>query len=135
MKRSGAVAVAALAAMVLTTSVADAHKRKLDSQVQAVEIGAGVVSTVTYGSIIGWSWNKHSNAYNWGVGAAVTGGCIVLSPMVATAILKRPLTDREVASMTGSCIVPIVGGWLFESIYDSMQPKPVAMSAKRKKKM
>jgi hypothetical protein len=136
MKRSIAIAASAIAAFALTCSTADAHWRHGSKRVRAVEVGAAVVSTVTYGSIIDWSWTKHSNAYNWGALGYVTAGCIVLSPFVATVILNRPVTAREFWSMTGSCVIPFVGGMVAESIYDANNPQPVAMRHDhRRKKM
>jgi hypothetical protein len=135
MNRSIAIIASAVAAVALTCSTADAHWRHGDKRVKAVKVGAGVVSTVTYGSIIGWSWTKHSVGYNWGAFGYVTAGCIVLSPIVATAIMNRPVTPREFWTLTGSCVIPIVGGMIAESIYDANNPQPVAMRHHRKKKM
>lgn len=133
MKRSIAIIASAIAAVALTCSTADAHWRKGDRRVKDVEVGAGIVSTVTYGSIIGWSWTKHSSAYNWGVYGYVTAGCIVLSPIVAGAIMNRPVTAREFWTLTGSCVIPIVGGMIAESIYDANNPQPVAMRHRKKR--
>src|SRR5439155_1055085 len=95
MKRLIALLACAVAAVALTCSSADAHWRKTDRRVVAVEVGAGVVSTVAYGSAIGWTWSKHSSAYNWGASGYGTAGCIVLSPSVASAIMNRPVTPRN----------------------------------------
>jgi hypothetical protein len=39
--------------------------------------------------------------------------------MVATVVLGRPLTQREAHVMIGSCVVPIVGGWLVNEAYEA----------------
>ncbi len=135
MKRIIALLACAVATVALTCSSADAHWRKTDRRVVAVEVGAGVVSTVAYGSAIGWSWTKHSSAYNWGAFGYVTAGCIVLSPIVASAIMNRPVTPREFWTLTGSCVIPIVGGYIAEAIYDANNPQPVHRHYRKKKRM
>lgn len=121
MKRFVAMLAAAVAVFVLTSQSADAHWRhkKVSKPVVATAIGAGVVSTVTYWSILDWSWHKHTNSYKWGAWGATTAGCVALSPIVATALKKAPLTYREAHVLVGSCIVPIVGGWLVNAAYDA----------------
>jgi hypothetical protein len=122
MKRPVAILAAVIAAIAFSCQTADAHGRhhKVDKRVTAVAVGAGVVSTVTYGSLIDWSWTKHSASYRWGAWGATTIGCMVLSPIVAAIVVKdRQLTSREVAVLEGSCIIPIVGGWLMNAAYDA----------------
>jgi hypothetical protein len=46
-------------------------------------------------------------------------GCAAISPMVATAVLKRPLTYREAHILIGSCVIPVVGGWLVNEAYNA----------------
>jgi hypothetical protein len=41
-------------------------------------------------------------------------GCAALSPIVATAVLNRPLTYREAHILIGGCIIPVIGGWLID---------------------
>ena len=41
-----------------------------------------------------------------------------LSALVATAVLKRPLKYREAHILAGSCVIPIVGGWLVNEAYN-----------------
>ena len=48
-----------------------------------------------------------------------TIGCAALSPMVATVLLDRPLTQREAGVLVGSCVIPIIGGWLVNAAYDA----------------
>ncbi len=47
-----------------------------------------------------------------------TIGCAAASPIVATAVLKRPLTYREAHILIGSCVIPIIGGWLVNEAYN-----------------
>ena len=37
--------------------------------------------------------------------------------MVGTLVLNRPLTYREAHTLIGSCVIPIVGGWLVDQAY------------------
>ncbi len=46
-------------------------------------------------------------------------GCAALSPIVATAVLNRPLTYREAHILIGGRIIPIVGGWLTDQAYEN----------------
>ncbi len=41
-----------------------------------------------------------------------TIGCMAVAPIVGTVVLNRPLTLREGQVLAGSCVVPIIGGWL-----------------------
>jgi hypothetical protein len=111
MHRKLAIALAALAAFALTVHGADARKRHVDPRIDAVNTGVGAAWTGAYFAIDGVS-----------VAAAVVGttfGCMVTSPMVATAVLNRPLTYREAHVMIGSCLIPFIGGWLVNEAYDS----------------
>ncbi|MGI8525329.1 MAG: hypothetical protein ACR2K5_03995 [Pseudolabrys sp.] len=135
MRRSLALVAAIVAAVALTCSTADAHWRKGDPRLRSVELGASIASTATYFSLVGFH-HRHSAAYGWGVFGAVTGGCVVLSPIVATMVVNRPLTQREAHVLIGSCIVPVIGGWLVEQAYDAhpnWEPQPVAVRHHRKK--
>jgi len=133
MKRTVAIVASAIAALALSCSAASAHGTK--KKVRAVEVGMGVASTVAYGSIIGWSWTKHSSRFNWGAYGYVTAGCVVLSPIVASVVLQRQVTAREFWSMTGSCVIPIVGAYVAEAIYDANNPPPRHHRHHKKKMM
>ena len=39
--------------------------------------------------------------------------------MVGTVVLNRPLTQREGHILIGSCIIPLVGGWLVNEAYNA----------------
>jgi len=139
-----ALTSAFVATLVLTCQPAEAflRHRKVDPRVADVSLGVGIASTLAYWTGLDWSWNKHSSGYKWGVWGATTAGCIVLSPMVAAAFIReRELTFREVWVMEGSCVIPIIGGWLVNAALDgnpSWDPDlAVAASkaaAKKKKK-
>jgi hypothetical protein len=89
---------------------------KVDPRVRTVSFGAGIASTAAYLSIP----NHRHLTVNWGPWAATTVGCMVLAPMVAAAFVpERELTSREVMVMEGSCIVPFIGGWLVNAMYDA----------------
>src|SRR3954467_15910710 len=122
MPRFLAVIFAFAAAVALSCQPADAfwqRHKKVSPPVQATVVGAGIASTVNYWSLLDWSWNKKSSGYRWGAAGAVTFGCMVLSPMVASALKHDQLTLREVYVLEGSCIVPIIGGWLMNSWFDA----------------
>jgi|SRR5450631_1172352 hypothetical protein len=122
MNRKIAIFAAAIAAFAFTCQSADAHWRKHhDKRLTAVAIGVGAASTAAYLSINNWrlnGWNA-SGITAFGALAATTGGCIAVSPMVATLVVGRTLTVREVHVLTGSCLIPIVGGWLVNAAYDA----------------
>ncbi len=139
MKRTFALAAAVVAAFAFTVQDADAgSRRKVDKRVAAVAIGAGAASTAAYFAINDWKWNGWSNGSGltrlgaWGV---TTIGCAAVSPMVATVVLKRPLTMREGHVLIGSCVLPIVGGWLVNEAYNNNpQWEPGAKKARYAKK-
>ncbi len=47
-----------------------------------------------------------------------TVGCVAVSPIVATALLGRPLKFCEAHILFGSCLIPIIGGWLVNEAYN-----------------
>jgi hypothetical protein len=111
MYRKFAIAAAVLAAFVLTAPGANAKHKHADKRLGYVSLGVGAAWTA--GTLA---------AKNLSVGAGIgvgTFGCAVTSPMVATAVLNRPLTYREAHVLIGSCIIPVVGGWLVNEAYDS----------------
>lgn len=123
MIRKIAIFAAAIAAFAFTCQGADAHWRKhhVDKRITAVAIGVGAASTASYFAINNWSWNGWNNGSGltrlgaWGL---TTIGCAAVSPMVATAVLNRPLKYREAHVLIGSCVIPIVGGWLVNEAYN-----------------
>jgi hypothetical protein len=128
-----AIAAAAVAAFVLTAPAADAKHRhhRTDKRLGYVSLGVGAA----------WSGGFWA-AKNVSTGAAIgisTLGCAVTSPMVATAVLHRPLTYREAHVLIGSCIIPFVGGWLVNEAYNdgvlwAPDEKPAHRHHRHKKK-
>lgn len=111
MNRIFAVFAATLAALALTMHAAQArpHKR-IDPRLDAASTGVGAASTAGY---FAWVGDTHGAA-----GALTTVGCAAASPIVATAVLNRPLTYREAHILIASCVIPIVGGWLVNEAYN-----------------
>ena len=112
MSRKLAVLIATLAALACTAPAAQArvHKR-IDPRLDAVSLGVGAASTAGYFAWVGDTGGA--------AGALTTMGCAAASPMVATAVLNRPLTYREAHILIGSCVIPIIGGWLVNEAYNN----------------
>jgi hypothetical protein len=123
MYRNVACLVAALVALGLTQGPASAggrhhHDKKVLAATSAV-VGAG--ATAAYFAINDWNWkwdSGRSGLTSAGAIAATTIGCAAVSPMVATAVLNRPLSYREAHVLVASCIIPFVGGWLVNEAYE-----------------
>ena len=142
MTRVFALALSLLVALPLGTQSATAFDGvlaphpKVDRRVARTATAAGVVSTVTFWSLLDWSTSKHSSSYGLGVLGGVTVGCMVLSPMVAAAFVpERHLTTREVFVLQGGCLIPVVGGWLVNAMFDAnphweAHERPVKAAAK-----
>jgi hypothetical protein len=123
MYRKVACLVATLAVLGLAQAPASAGGRHhRDHKVLAVTstvVGAG--ATAAYFAMNDWNWkwdSARSGITSAGAIAATTMGCAVVSPMVATAVLNRPLSYREAHVLLASCIIPFVGGWLVNEAYD-----------------
>ena len=102
---------AVLAAFVFTAQTADAGQRK--------EINPAVSGTAFW---VGAASTGAGLAMHTGNGAAygVTSfGCAIISPMVATVALNRPLKYREAHVLIGSCFIPVIGGWLVNEAYNN----------------
>ena len=110
MVRKLAALVAVIAAISLTLQVAEARTRKpVDRRLDAVGTAAGAPFTAL------WFWGYAPDGAAATIG---TLGCAAASPIVATAVLKRPLTYREAHILIGSCVIPIIGGWLVNEAYN-----------------
>lgn len=142
MKRSFALAAALLAAFVFTTSTAEAGGRnRISKEVKVAAIVTGAAATVTYFSLNAWNWrwdNPHGMTSLAAYGVT-TMGCIAVAPMVATVLAKRPMTMREGHILAGSCVVPIIGGYLVNAAYNNNPQweagdKPVKVKKAKKKK-
>jgi hypothetical protein len=61
--------------------------------------------------------------FNTGAYGLTTVGCLALSPMVAAAWVHntegRPLTSREAMGLGADCVLPFVGGYLINAMYDA----------------
>ncbi|MGE5534742.1 MAG: hypothetical protein ACM3W7_04420 [Acidobacteriota bacterium] len=93
-----------------------------EKKLAAVSLGVGAASTVGTLAINNWHvnhWHNSSGLTEAGAFALKTVGCIALSPIVATIVLDRPLTQREAGELAGSCIIPIIGGWIVGAMYDA----------------
>lgn len=98
------------------------HRDHSEKKLAAVSLGVGIASTVGTLAINNWhlhGWHNSSGLTETGAFVATTIGCVALSPIVATVVLDRPLTQREAGELAGSCIIPIVGGWLVGAMYDA----------------
>jgi hypothetical protein len=133
MKRWFGTLTAALAAMALLCQGAEARDRrhKVDPRIRAVGVGVGAASTVGFLALNDWHWNRNSpnssGFTTFGAYAAATAGCVVLSPMIATAVVRRPLTFREAHVLVAGCIVPFIGPLLVNAAYDAnphWEPRP-----------
>ena len=127
MKRLFGMVTVAVAALALLCQSADAGSRRhrTDPAVRAAAIGVGVASTVGYFAINDWKlgggWDKkRSTGLTSGAAYTLTTiGCVAVAPMVATALARRPLTHREAHVLAGGCIIPIIGGWLVNAVWDA----------------
>lgn len=141
MTRKLAIFAAAIAALAFTAQAADAGgRRHVDGRIKAVAIGVGAASTAAFFALNDWNWKWDSARHGitglgaWGV---TTIGCAAVSPMVATVVLDRPLSNREAGVLIGSCVVPIIGGWLVNEAYNAhpeWEPAPPAQKVVYKKR-
>ncbi|HZT24657.1 MAG TPA: hypothetical protein VFA57_03030 [Pseudolabrys sp.] len=70
---------------------------------------------------VGSAWTGAGLAMSSPIAAVAVGttiGCAVTEPMVASAVLKRPLSYREAHILIGSCLIPFIGGWLVNEAYN-----------------
>jgi hypothetical protein len=121
MTKKSIVFTAAALALALICQAVQAGQRHVDKRIAAVAIGVGAASSAAFFSINHWHWKDWngaalSRAGAWGI---TTVGCAAISPMVATAVLKWPLSQREAGILLGSCVVPIIGGWLVNAAYEA----------------
>lgn len=145
MNRKFAIAAALAAAFAFASQSAQAgehhHHRHVDKRIDAVAIGTGAASTAAFFAINKWKWNGWNNGSGLtrlGAYGVTTIGCAAVSPIVATLVVDRPLTNREAHVLFGSCVIPIIGGLLVEAAYDAhpeWEPGHVAAHHHGKKKM
>ena len=135
------VFAAVMAAFALGTASAQAESPPARNTLRVVGAGVGAGMSAAYFGLNNWNWKWDSaragitSAGAWGL---TTIGCAALSPIVATAVLNRPLTYREAHILIGGCVIPIVGGWLVDQAYENHilwapdEPQPAAMHVKRR---
>ena len=122
MNRKLALFAALVAAFAFTSQGAQAHgHHHIKKKIVVTEVVVGAASTAAFFAINNWKWNWNNSsgltsAAAWG---ATTLGCAAVSPMVATVLLNRPLKTREAHILIGSCIVPIVGGWIVNEVWNA----------------
>lgn len=139
MKRIVALAVALVAALTFSMQTAEAGGRhQVDKRLKVVAVGTGAAATAAYFAINEWHWKWQDGIFpgQWGAIAGTTLGCAAVSTMVGTVVVKRPLTQREGHVLIGSCVVPIIGGYLVNAAYNAnpqWEPQPVVVHKKRKK--
>lgn len=110
MPRNVVLFAAALAACLVAAPAAEAGKRKqIDPTIDAISFWTGVGST-------GIGLGFRSLAAGAGISSV---GCALVSPMAAMIVTQRPLKNREANYMFASCIVPVVGGWLMNEVYNN----------------
>ena len=126
MKKFLLVGAASLAMSGLFGHDAEArYARKTDPRLVPVSIATGAAATATYFAINDWhwKWNRGATRGAWigsaGAYALTTGGCMAVSPMLGTVVLGRPLTAREAHVLMGGCLIPIVGGYIVNAIWDA----------------
>jgi hypothetical protein len=123
MVRMVACVAAAVAALSLSFGPAHAggHRHKDNAALAVAGIGAGAASTAAYFALNDWNWKWDSARQGitaTGAFVVTTVGCAAVSPMIATALLNRPLKYREAHELLAGCVVPVVGPWLVEQAYD-----------------
>jgi hypothetical protein len=126
MKRIFTLAAALLAAGTLTLQTAEAggryhHRQHIDKRLKVVSVATGAAATAGYFALNEWHWKWQDGLFpgQWGAIAATTVGCAAVAPMIGTVVVNRPLTPREGHVMIGSCIVPIIGGYLVNAAYNA----------------
>jgi ribosomal protein L27 len=135
-------AVAAVFALGLQSAHAGPTSPRDRTTLTVVGTGVGLGMTAGYFALNDghWKWDSARHGVT-AAGATVltTFGCMALSPIVATAVLNRPLTYREAHILIGGCIIPIIGGWLVDQAYENHilwapdEAPPVAVRVKHRK--
>ncbi len=129
MNRKFAVVAAALAAFVFMGASAHAGSRGLahalnpfDTPISTAGTVAGAGTTAVYFGINHWNWDWNAAAAGISQAGAMTIttiGCAAISPMIATVLVKRPLTYREAGKLTVGCVIPFIGPMIVDALYDA----------------
>ena len=115
-------AIIAAFAFVAQSAEAGGHRKGVDKRITATAIGVGAASTAAFFALNDWRWTWDASRHGItaaGAYGATTIGCVAVSPMVATVVLNRPLKYREAHILVGSCVIPIIGGWLVNEAYNN----------------
>jgi peptidoglycan/LPS O-acetylase OafA/YrhL len=104
---------------------------KIDQRVATVGLVVGLGSTAAY-----FIARDGHHGTDWGAYGAATVGCMALAPIIAGAVVReRQLTTREVLVMEGSCVIPVVGGFLVNALFDAnpqWEAPPPRVAVKRR---
>lgn len=136
--RKRLLAVAVVAASMAFSAGAQAGGTKLltgqkDPRVAVSSLAVGAAATA------GYFWLRHDYRHHNGsvtptaayIGTSIA--CAAASPIVGTIVAQRPMTQREVWVMAGSCVVPIIGGLVMNAVFDA-HPEWEARPVKARKK-
>jgi hypothetical protein len=104
-----------------------------DPVVAAAGFVAGAATTGAYFALAPTHRQHTRNGLTRNAALGVTTvGCMVLSPMLAAAVVDitehRELTSREALSLTGDCVVPFLGSLFWNAAFDAhpeWEHKPV----------
>ena len=121
-----------VATLALLCQSADARTRRhhTDPRLDAASFIVGTGSTVGYFALRDWRLNSRGRLHGLTAAGAMTVstmGCMALSPIVGTVMVRRELTFREAYAMTADCVIPFIGGWLVHRAFDAhpeWEPKP-----------
>jgi ribosomal protein L27 len=115
-------AVAAVFAFGLSAAQAGTTSPRDRTTLAVVGTGVGLGMTAGFFALNDghWKWDSARHGVTMaGATVLTTVGCAALSPIVATAVLNRPLTYREAHILIGGCIIPVIGGWLVDQAYEN----------------
>lgn len=139
-RKLGLAALAAVFALGVTAAQAQGPRDR--TTLAVVGTGVGLGTSAAYWSLNNWHWKWDATRHGitslgaWGL---TTMGCAAASPIVATAVLNRPLSYREAHMLIAGCVIPVIGSWLVDQAYENHilwapdEPQPVAVQAKRKR--
>jgi hypothetical protein len=115
-------ALAAVFALGVASAQAGTTSPRDRTTLSVVGTGVGLGMTAGFFALNDWHWKWDSARHGvTATGAMVmtTVGCAALSPIVATAVLNRPLKYREAHILIAGCIIPVIGGWLVDQAYEN----------------
>jgi hypothetical protein len=123
--------VVAALALLCQSANAGSRRHTTDPRLDAASFIVGTGSTVGYFALRDWRLNSHGRLHGLTAAGAMTVttmGCMALSPIVGTVMVRRELTFREAYALTADCVIPFIGGWLVNRAFDAhpeWEPKPV----------